>query len=183
VLNNIKAIILDRDGTLIEHVHYLSNPDEVRLLPGVKAGMKFLKKSNVRLFLHSNQSGVGRGYFGLTDVYNCNLRMEELLDLGSNVFDRMCIATEKPNDPIIYRKPSPKFALEIMRDFKFKASEICHVGDRSSDLIVAEEIGTKAIGVNTGLVDLKAELNKLGLSGHFPIMDSFDKAVEYGITL
>ena len=118
MLGKIKAIILDRDGTLIEHIEYLKNPNEVKILPGVREGLKFLKDSNVKLFLHTNQSGVGRGLYTLSDVWACNKRMENLLALGDRIFKRICIAGEKPNQTIVYRKPSPKFVVEIANDFK-----------------------------------------------------------------
>lgn len=176
--HKIRALIFDRDGTIIEHVHYLSDPAQVRLLPGVKEGMKLLKELGFKLFMHSNQSAVGRNYFGIEKVYACNLRMEELLDLGKDVFERVCIATETPTDPIVYRKPSPQFAKEIMNDHNFKPSELCYVGDRSSDLQTALNIGANAIGVNTGLNDLHIELREVGLFTPFPIFSSFSEVIE-----
>jgi len=175
--NNIKAIIFDRDGTLIEHVHYLSNPNEVKLLSGVKIGIRLLKELGFVLFLHTNQSGVGRNYFDIEAVFDCNKRMEELLGLDFKVFDRICIATEKPDDPILYRKPSSRFVTEIIRDYGFKSEEICCIGDRLSDLQVALEIGCKAIGINTGLISLKNELEKLQMKDCFEVADNFRQVI------
>jgi len=177
--NSIKAVILDRDGTLIEHIHYLCEPSNVRLLPGVKDGLRLLMQYGFKLFLHSNQSGVGRNFFTLEHVNACNQRMEELLDFDSPIFERTCLAIEKPDDPITYRKPSPKFAFEVMRDFNFNASEICYVGDRFSDLQVALTIGGSAIGVNTGLVDLKAELDEIKELSGFKVVNNFSEVVDY----
>ncbi len=179
ISTKLRAVIFDRDGTLIEHVHYLCDPEEVRLLDGVKDGIRLLKQTGLKLFLHSNQSGVGRNFFSLEQVYACNHRMEELLDLDTPIFERICLATEKPDDPILYRKPSPKFAFEIMRDFNLKASEICYVGDRFSDLQVALTIGGSAVGVNTGLVDLKAEVAKIEELSKFKLVDNFRAVVDY----
>jgi D-glycero-D-manno-heptose 1,7-bisphosphate phosphatase len=176
--NNIKAIVFDRDGTLIEHIHYLSDPSKVTLLNGVKNGIKVLKELGFKLFLHSNQSGVGRGFFNLEQVHKCNQRMEELIGLGSNVFSRVCIATEKPDEEVFYRKPSPRFANEILTDYHLNTSEICYVGDRYSDLETALNIGAYSIGVNTGLVDLHAELFELGLTSQFNVVNSFSDVVK-----
>lgn len=179
MLSDIKALILDRDGTLIEHVHYLSDPKYVRILPGVKRGLKVLRDKKIKLFLHSNQSGVGRNYFSLEKVHECNLRMCKLLDFKFEEFEKVCIATEKPDDTITYRKPSPRFALEVMTEFGLNPSEICHVGDRLSDIVVSTEIGTRAIGVNTGLVNLEEEVKDAGLQGRFPIFNSFKEVIKY----
>ena len=176
--NNIKAIIFDRDGTLIEHIPYLSDPRKVRLLDGVKNGLLVLKQLGFKFFLHTNQSGVGRGFFNLEQVFKCNQRMEELIGLGSDVFSSVCIATEKPDEGLIYRKPSPKFANEILRDYHLNTSEICYVGDRYSDLETALNIGAYSIGVNTGLVDLHEQLFELGLTSQFNVVNSFSDVVK-----
>lgn len=174
-----QAIIFDRDGTLIEHVPYLADPAGVRLLPGVCEAVKRAKTAGVKLFLHSNQSGVGRGLFALPDVDACNQRMLDLLGCGDGVFERICIAPEHPDAPSTYRKPSPAFAREVMRDFGFAPEEICYIGDRGSDLATANAAGTQGVGVATGLDDLRAELAALGIAGHFPVFDSLDGAIRY----
>jgi D-glycero-D-manno-heptose 1,7-bisphosphate phosphatase len=174
-----KAIIFDRDGTLIEHVPYLSDPAQVRLLPGVKEALARVHRAGVLLFLHTNQSGIGRGFFDVAAAEACQARLIELLELGSQPFQRICIAPEAPDQPSRYRKPSPQFAEEIMREYQLAASEICYVGDRGSDLEAAQRAGTCGVGVATGLDDLAAELHELGLAENFPIFGSLALAIGY----
>ncbi len=179
VSSNIKALILDRDGTLIKHVHYLSDPDKVELLPGVKEGLNRLKQAGYRFFLHTNQSGVGRGMYTIESVNNCNQKMAELLGAGPDFFERVCIATETPKDEIVYRKPSPKFVSELIDQFGFKPHELCYIGDRLSDLSISDETRVQAIGVNTGMNNLYQELKESGNSGRYIIFDDFTGAVKY----
>jgi len=174
-----KVIIFDRDGTLIEHVPYLADPAGVRLLPGARAAVESARAAGVKLFLHSNQSGVGRGLFTLKEVDACNRRMLDILGCGEHVFERICIAPEHPDAPSAYRKPSPAFAREVMRDFGLAPEEICYIGDRGSDLATANAAGTQGVGVATGLDDLHAELQSLGLAGRFPVFDSLEEAIRY----
>lgn len=174
----MKAAILDRDGTLIEHVHYLQDPAAVRLLPGVATGLDRLMKAGIALYLHTNQSGVGRGYFTMKEVHACNDRLIELLGLGPNPFRRICIAPERPDQPSAYRKPSPRFAHEVAAELGCVLSELCYLGDRGSDLDTAAAAGTAAIGIATGLEDLAAELSASGLAGHYPLCHSFDEAID-----
>lgn len=174
-----RALILDRDGTLIEHVPYLSDPDGVQLLPGVREALALAQNAGIRLFLHSNQSGVGRGLFNLESVESCNSRMIELLGLGKEVFERICIAPEHPDEPSFYRKPSPAFVYEIMNSTGLPAGEICYIGDRGSDLATAHAAGTRGVGVATGLDDLRAELRELNLANAYPVFDSLDQAIRY----
>jgi D-glycero-D-manno-heptose 1,7-bisphosphate phosphatase len=174
----IKALVLDRDGTLIEHVPYLHRPQDVRVLPEVREALAAARAAGLRLFLHTNQSGVGRGFFTVADAEACTARMIELLDLGSDLFARVCTAPEHPKDPAVYRKPSPRFAREIMAEFGFKPEEICYIGDRGSDLETGHAAGTRAVGVATGLDNLEAELREAGL-GQYLIFPSFRAAIDH----
>jgi len=62
------ALFLDRDGTLIVHKPYLHTAAEVELLPGVASAIRTLITTETRLFLLTNQSGVGRGWFSMKEV-------------------------------------------------------------------------------------------------------------------
>jgi D-glycero-D-manno-heptose 1,7-bisphosphate phosphatase len=172
------ALILDRDGTLIEHVPYLADPADVRLLPDARPALAHALAHGAKLFLHTNQSGVGRGWFGMDAVESCNRRLVELLDLGPEPFARICVAPEAPDEPSPYRKPSPRFARELMRDFGWPPDALCYVGDRGSDLATASAAGVRGVGVATGLDDLAAELAALGLDC-YPVFDSLSAAIRY----
>ena len=176
---HVKALILDRDGTLIAHVPYLADPAQVELLPGVRAGLQRAVKAGLLLFLHSNQSGVGRGYFTMEAVHACNQRMIELLGLGEAPFARICIAPERPEEPSVYRKPSPAFAREIAAAYGFACGELCYVGDRGSDLEAAERSGTYGIGVSTGRMDLQAEVAAANFARTYPVFDGFEAAINH----
>lgn len=106
-----EAFFFDRDGTLIEHKPYLADPAGVVLLPGVRALLQ-AKGALTRLFLFTNQSGVGRELFTIADVEAVNERMLDLLGLGRNLYTAICIAPERPDEPSAYRKPSPRFIAE-----------------------------------------------------------------------
>ena len=61
------AVFLDRDGTIIEDRHYLRSPEEVVFVPGVEEALRSLMDLGYGLFLVTNQSGVGRGYFTMDE--------------------------------------------------------------------------------------------------------------------
>ena len=134
-----EAFFLDRDGTLIRHIPYLHDPDGVELLEGIPEFLSEAKALGCRLFLHTNQSGVGRGMFTMEDAHACNQRMLELIGLGEGLFDEICIAPEHPDEERVYRKPSPRFALEM--------AERCGL-----DAEAAKNAGMHAIGIwNEGI--------------------------------
>ena len=174
----IKGLILDRDGTLIEHVPYLSDPIEVKPLVGAGSALRVASDAGLLLFLHTNQSGIGRGYYRLDAVHDCNDTMISTLGFPSNPFAKICIAPETPDSVINYRKPSPRFAYEVMDEFGLASSELCYIGDCWSDLATACAARTQGIGVLTGTSDLEQELVENGLAGQFPICDNLSSAIE-----
>ena len=128
-----KALFLDRDGTLIEHVPYLHDPAGVVLLPGVASALARARAASVGLFLFTNQSGVGRGLFTLADVEAVNRRMLDLLGLGDDLFRTTCIAPEHPDEPSRYRKPSPRFIEEMLAIHRIDPADAWMVGDSAVD--------------------------------------------------
>lgn len=148
-----KALFLDRDGTLIYDRHYLSDPAGVELIPGIADALSRARALGFRLFLHTNQSGIGRGLFTLDDVLRCNTRMEELLGLPAPVFDDICIAPEGPDDPVRYRKPSPRFIHETIARHSLDPRQCWMVGDRESDIETGHNAGIATVAVCTGKHD------------------------------
>jgi len=160
IFDDVKYIILDRDGTLIEHIHYLHDPIRVKLLSSVKKTLTFFKKNNYKLFLHTNQAGIGKNLFKLQDAISCNNRLIELLQLGDEVFDRICIATDLKSNLNNYRKPSPLFGQEIMKEYKINNKNIIYIGDAYSDLETAINLGCKGIGLRSKNFTLNELVNK-----------------------
>ncbi len=144
------ALFLDRDGTLIRHVHYLHKPAEVELLPGVTAALAKAKQLGYLLFLHTNQSGVGRGMFPFEDAVACNSRMIELMGLGPDLFADICVAPESPTQPVIYRKPSSRFAREMAVKHGLDLPRCWMVGDYPADVETAFAAGMQAAALVGG---------------------------------
>ncbi len=145
-----RALFLDRDGTLIVDRAYLSDPAGVALLPGVLEALRTAQDLGYALFLFTNQSGIGRGYFTLADAVACNDRLIELLGLGPDVFRDICIAPESPDQPSPYRKPSPRFITESIAKHGLDPAQCLMVGDRPSDVQSGVNAAIAAAAVCTG---------------------------------
>jgi D-glycero-D-manno-heptose 1,7-bisphosphate phosphatase len=174
----VKCVFLDRDGTLIRHVPYLHDPRQVELLPTVVSGLRLLREHDCKLILHSNQSGVGRGYFKMSDAVACNVAMLAQIGLGPDLFIETCLSPETPAQPIIYRKPSPRFAEELMARYGVSPVELVYIGDNISDLETARNVGCAAVGLTTGVHGLRELARERGL-GQFPVFDSFIEAASF----
>jgi histidinol-phosphate phosphatase family protein len=144
------AVFLDRDGTLIEDRHYLHRPEEVQLFPGAVEALRRLRDAGFALFLVTNQSGVGRGYFPLEDVERVHQRL--LADLGSGPwFERIYVAPEAPEQPSRGRKPSPQFLFDARDEFGVDLARSYMVGDKLIDLECGWNAGVaRALLVRTG---------------------------------
>lgn len=153
-----QALFLDRDGTLIRWIDYLCNPDEVELLPGIGAALKRAKTTGCLLFLHTNQSGVGRGYFEMKAVEEVNTRMFELLGVGRTFFDGLCIAPDHPDllGDDSYRKPSPRFEVEMVSRFSLNLDRCFMLGDSFSDIQTGINAGMRSVLVRSEQTKLQS---------------------------
>ena len=148
-----RALFLDRDGTLIVDKVYLADPAGVELIPGAAGALRQARALGYKLFLFTNQSGIGRGYHTLEDTHRVNARLEELLGPPRPAFDGICIAPEAPDQPAIYRKPSPKYILEMVAQHSLDPVQCYMVGDSAADIQTARNAGIHAVVVRTGKVD------------------------------
>ena len=148
-----KALFLDRDGTLMIDKVYLSDPAGVELFPGVTEGLRKALEDGWLLFLFTNQSGIGRGYYTEADALRVNQRLVELIGLGEALFTETCIAPEAPDQPMVYRKPSPRFIEEMVLKHGLDKTRCVMVGDSAADVGSGLAAGIRAVALRTGKVD------------------------------
>jgi D-glycero-D-manno-heptose 1,7-bisphosphate phosphatase len=129
-----RAVFLDRDGTLIVERHYLSDPRQVELLGDAGRALSRLQDRGLRLFIVTNQSGIGRGYYTVTDMVRVNERLLELLALDAVRIERIYFAPEEPDQPSRGRKPSPQFLFDARDEYGLDLSRSYLIGDKLIDL-------------------------------------------------
>ena len=112
-----RAVFLDRDGVLIEERNYLHRVEDVVIFPGATVALGRLHQAGFKLFIVSNQSGVGRGYFTLAQVEEVNQHLLRELEHGHARIEKVYIAPEAPDAPSRGRKPSPQFLLDARDEF------------------------------------------------------------------
>ena len=166
-----RGLFLDRDGTLIVDKVYLADPAGVELVPGAAEALRRARALGFKLFLFTNQSGIGRGLHTLEDTHRVNARMEELLGLPAPVFDGVCIAPEAPGQPSPYRKPSPRFIQEKLAEHDLDPASCWMVGDSRADVGAAIAAGINAAAVRTGKVP--PESIPQVASGQVPVFADF----------
>jgi len=145
------AVFLDRDGTIIVDRHYLSDPDQVELIPGAAEALQRLTRAGFPLFIVTNQSGIGRGLYSVKDMRRVNARLLELLRPFGVQFEHIFYAPESPETPSRGRKPSPQFLLDAARQWELDLSRSYMAGDKLSDVECGLNAGVRrAILVRTG---------------------------------
>lgn len=152
------AVFMDRDGVLIEDVHLLINPGDIRVLEGVPQALRDLKDAGFKLIVISNQTVVARGLITEQEVYAINAKMEHFLQqAGGPHFDGFYFCPHHPNATLpVYRidcacrKPRPGLLLRAAREHKLILSTSFAVGDRITDIIAGARAGCRTVLVQTG---------------------------------
>jgi D-glycero-D-manno-heptose 1,7-bisphosphate phosphatase len=145
-----KALFLDRDGTLIKDAHYLKDPELLEIIESAGPALIKAKELGYLLFLHTNQSGIARGYYDWKDVYACNQCMHKEFGWPADFFAEVCIAPESPEEKIIYRKPAPRFELEMTEKYGLDPSSCWMIGDKWIDPQTGLDAGMRGALVRTG---------------------------------
>jgi len=136
---------------MIAEKNYLCRPEDVDIFPAARGGLKKLCSAGLKLFIISNQSGVGRGYFTMADVEKVNRHLCDELARDGIRFEKIYIAPEAPDKPSRGRKPSPQFLFDARDEFDLNLAESFMVGDKLIDLECGWNAGVKkSILVRTG---------------------------------
>jgi D-glycero-D-manno-heptose 1,7-bisphosphate phosphatase len=146
-----RAVFLDRDGVLVEEKNYLHRIEDVAIIPGAFDAARKLRDAGFRLFIVTNQSGVGRGYFTLADVEKVNAHVAGEFARHGVTFQKIYTAPEAPDQPSRGRKPSPQFLFDARDEFGVNLAESYMIGDKLSDLECGWNAGVRrSILVRTG---------------------------------
>ena len=142
------AVFLDRDGTIMRDVNYCSDPDAIELFDGVIEALRKLKKAGFKLFVITNQSGIGRGY--ITEKEYQAVESELNRKLGVELIDATYFCPDKPDSDSRRRKPAPEMVLEAARDQNLNLKRSFFVGDKAIDIDCGRNAGVRTVLVRTG---------------------------------
>jgi D-glycero-D-manno-heptose 1,7-bisphosphate phosphatase len=146
-----RAVFIDRDGTINIERHYLCDPAQFVMFPGVERALRQLQEAGFLLFVVTNQSGIGRGYYTEADMHRVHDRMNELLGAEKVGFQKIYYAPEHPDHPSRGRKPSPQFLFDARDEYGVDLSKSYMIGDKIIDVEAGWNAGCAAsILVRTG---------------------------------
>jgi D-glycero-D-manno-heptose 1,7-bisphosphate phosphatase len=152
-----KAVFFDRDGTLIELVHHLADPREVRLLPKAGDAVRTLRELGYLSVLVTNQSAIGRGKLTVDGLREVQAEFDRQLAAFDASVDGFYFCPHKPlvTDPTVIehpdRKPGPGMLLRAAREHGLDLSRSWMIGDTISDMWAGRNAGCRGtILVRTG---------------------------------
>lgn len=145
------AVFLDRDGVVIAEKHYLRDPKQVELYPGIPEMLKSLHEFRVPIVLVTNQSGIGQKLFGWPEYDLVHQRMLHLLNMEQPFTGIYANAYHPSDTEASWRKPNPGMLLQAAADLNICLESSVMVGDKCVDLDAAARAGVKQlIHVKTG---------------------------------
>lgn len=146
----MKAVFLDRDGT-IGGTGGGMHPFEFNMYPFAPAAIRVLNGSGVMVFLFTNQTRVGRGFFSEEDLLEGFENMRKELAQHSAFLDDIFYCPHHPEDGCKCQKPKIGLLVKAKEKYYLNLEDCYVVGDTgSSDMAAASAAGMKKVLVKTG---------------------------------
>lgn len=139
------AVFLDRDGTIIRDVSYLSQPEQVQLFSGAAEAIARVNAALVPVVVVTNQSGIGRGYFSEADYKRTEQRLDELLAERGAHIDATYYCPHTPPDGCKCRKPGTLLFERAAADLGIDLHNALFIGDRFRDIEPAIRVGARGV--------------------------------------
>src|SRR5262249_45444987 len=144
------ALFVDRDGTLVEERHNLSDPNELALLPGVSQALRAVRAAGHPVVVISNQAGVGRGLVPEARVHAVMARLRRLLRADGVELDQVRYCPHAPDAGCDCRKPGGRLLREAADDLRLSLRDSVMVGDKWIDVDAGRGVGATGALVLTG---------------------------------
>lgn len=145
-----RFVLVDRDGTINVDKHYLSDPDGLELIPGAAEGLRKLSELGFGIAVVTNQSGIGRGYFGAQALDAIHDRLRAMLAAEGVTIDGIYICPHGPDEDCACRKPLPGMVEQAVAEHGFDPRQGFVIGDKRADVELGKAVGATAILVRTG---------------------------------
>lgn len=155
-----KAVFLDRDGTIVVHEHYLSSPDQLKLLPNATQGIRRFKEYGYLIIVVTNQSGVARGFFDEERLMHIHKRLMDMLEEEGAMIDGLYYCphhiegiVESYKVDCDCRKPKPGMLLDAARKHHIDLTHSLMIGDSETDMLAGKNAGCKCVLIKNNRID------------------------------
>ncbi|HKW01787.1 MAG TPA: HAD family hydrolase [Vicinamibacterales bacterium] len=161
------AVFLDRDGTMVRDVGYLSRLEDLHWFPYTVDAVRLLNRAGFLVFVTTNQGGVGLGFYPEAFVRQTHEEMAAYITAGGGRVDGWYYCPHHPRATIESlrvdcdcRKPAPGMVRQAQQRFAIDLARSFVVGDKAGDLGLARSVGARGVLVRTGYGEV--ELARMG---------------------
>lgn len=120
---------------------YPSDAESVELIPGAAKAVRELNRRGIPAVEVTNQSGIGRGYYGEEEYRAVQSEMERLLAGRGARLDLVLHCPHAPDAGCRCRKPGLEMHREAARELGVGLGDALYAGDRRRDVQPAARTG------------------------------------------
>lgn len=140
---------MDRDNTLIRDDGFFHDPNAVIFIPGALKGLLKLQHAGFLLFIATNQSGIGRGYFPKSAAIAVNEKITKLLRGKGIRMEKIYYCPHAPEENCPCRKPKPFLILKAAEEFGLDLAKSFFIGDHMKDMEAGRAAGTMTVFIGS----------------------------------
>lgn len=148
-VNSEPAVFLDRDGTLVEDRGYLRRPSEVFFFDNTVSALLLLQQK-FRLFIVTNQTGIGEGFIDRAEVKLVNDFIMDFLFSKGIIIEQIYCCPHRRADKCDCMKPNPYFIRKAAGEYGIDVQKSFVVGDHPCDVEMAINAGATGVFVLSG---------------------------------
>ena len=168
---SIKTIFLDRDGVINKDINYLHKIDDFEFIDGIFDVCLYFQSLGYKIIIITNQSGISRGYYSLSDYQKLTQWMLNQFKYKSiNILD-IFHCPHGPDSTCDCRKPKPGMFLKAKDKHNTDMGKSWLIGDKEVDVIAANTVGIE----NTILVRTGHKIDESNSNARF-ILDSIQQS-------
>jgi len=144
----VKAVLIDRDDTIVVNVPYCADPEKIKLLPGAAGSIKKLNDAGYKVILVTNQSGIGRGLLTHEKLAEIHERLCQLIKAEGGHLDDIFYCPHHPDENCGCRKPAIGMGEQAFIKHPINPLTSFMIGDQEHDVQLGSKLGLMTFIVN-----------------------------------
>jgi D-glycero-D-manno-heptose 1,7-bisphosphate phosphatase len=153
----IKAVFIDRDGTINQEKEYVNRIEDFELIAGSLEALKLLTQYGIKIYIITNQAGIAKGFFTMDQFHHLTEHMIHYFESEGIKVEEVLYCPHHPDGIVpeytkdcLCRKPNNKLIKDTIEENDFKADELVLIGDKNSDIEAGKSLGITTYLVETG---------------------------------
>lgn len=156
-MSKIKAVFIDRDGTINVEKNYVYKIEDFELIPGSLEALRLLTRNGIKIYIITNQAGIAKGYYTEEQFYDFTEYMLTNFDKEEIKIEKVLFCPHHPAGVVpkytatcSCRKPNTKLIEDVIKQENFRLRELALIGDKNSDIDAGYKLGIETYLVLTG---------------------------------